>query len=395
MPNISSGELEHRIERARVHMHTHELDALVITSTPNFRYFTGLDLILLVAPSRPVFLVIPIDGDPTLVIPAIFTSGKPMVPYAHQLETWNAPQPADEGVSLVANVLAGCPTRFGRVGFELGQEMRLGMPVLDYERLRQETRASFVDATQLLWTLRFRKSTFELDCIRQAATFAQAAFEPDGFPLRKTQFETARAFRIRALQAGANNLNYLAFGSGRHGYQTLVCPPDDTPLHDGDVFGIDVGFDVDGYWCDFNRNFAIGTPHPQVVAAHRTLYEATNAGIAATRIGAKASDVWQAMAEVIGDDVVKRTKASRFGHGVGISFTEPPSIRPDDHTVLVEGMVLAIEPCLVYPVDPVDGSADDQVLRLMIHEEDVVVTADGADLLTTRGPESIPAINLG
>jgi Xaa-Pro dipeptidase len=121
-------ELEGRIERARVHMHTYELDALVITSTPNFRYFTGLDLILLVAPSRPVFLVIPLNGDPTLILPAIFSSNKTIVPYPHKLETWNAPQPADDGVSLVAKTLADCPKRFGRVGFELGQEMRLGMP---------------------------------------------------------------------------------------------------------------------------------------------------------------------------------------------------------------------------------------------------------------------------
>jgi Xaa-Pro dipeptidase len=231
-----------------------------------------------------------------------------------------------------------------------------------------------------------RKSEFELDCIRQAASYAHTAFDPDGFPLHNTQLETARAFRIRALQAGANNIGYLAFGSGSHGYETLVCPPDETPLNTGDVFGIDVGFDVGGYWCDFNRNFAIGTPHPEVMVAHETLYESTNVGMAAARVGVKASDVWHAMARVIGTDVVQRTKASRFGHGVGLGFTEPPSIRPDDHTVLVEGMVLAIEPCLTYRID--------NDLRLMVHEEDIVVTADGADLLTTRGPATIPVLRL-
>ena len=61
-----------------------------------------------------------------------------------------------------------------------------------------------------------------------------------------------------------------------------------------------------------------------------------------------------------------------MGHGQGILFTEPPSICPDDHTVLEEGMVISTEP---------------EVTLNMLWEDVHVITADGHDQLTQETAE--------
>lgn len=58
---------------------------------------------------------------------------------------------------------------------------------------------------------------------------------------------------------------------------------------------------------------------------------------------------------------------------------------PGDHTVLREGMVLTLEPGVVVRPGRIP-------LRIMVQEEDIVLTADGAMLLSTRAPAELPVI---
>ena len=71
----------------------------------------------------------------------------------------------------------------------------------------------------------------------------------------------------------------------------------------------------------------------------------------------------------------------RLGHGLGLQLTEPPSNRPGDGTVLRSGMVLTIEPGMEYEAG-----------KMIVHEENVVITAEGAELLTRRAPRELPVI---
>ena len=74
-----------------------------------------------------------------------------------------------------------------------------------------------------------------------------------------------------------------------------------------------------------------------------------------------------------------------WGHGIGLLAPEPPSINAEDDTVLELGMVLTLEPSLSFAAD---GQA-----RIMAHEENLVVTQDGCELLTTRTPRDMPVVN--
>jgi Xaa-Pro aminopeptidase len=156
--------------------------------------------------------------------------------------------------------------------------------------------------------------------------------------------------------------------------------PTERRLEHGDILIIDTGCTFDGYYCDFDRNWAFGSASDAARRAYDVVWQATEAGIAAARPGARASDLWRAQAAVL-EPAGSANVGSRMGHAIGLALTEPPSNRPADDTTLVPGMVMTIEPGLVYA----DG-------RLMLHEENLVITESGNELLTRRAPRELPIL---
>lgn len=116
----------------------------------------------------------------------------------------------------------------------------------------------------------------------------------------------------------------------------------------------------------------------------RTLrvWQATEAGIRAARPGATTADVFAAQARVLTDAGIDVGNVGRFGHGLGKLITEPPSIAPENGTVLVSGMVLTIEPSAMFG----DG-------RIMAHEENLMVMEDAPELLTARASREMMVID--
>ena len=104
------------------------------STPPNVRY-SGFDSQFWESPTRPWFIVVPASGRPIAVIPEI---GVPEMAstWIEDIRSWPSPRPADDGTSLLASVLGELPRRFGRVGFELGREHSLRMPVMQFLALR-------------------------------------------------------------------------------------------------------------------------------------------------------------------------------------------------------------------------------------------------------------------
>ena len=71
----------------------------------------------------------------------------------------------------------------------------------------------------------------------------------------------------------------------------------------------------------------------------------------------------------------------RLGHGLGLQLTEPPSHRPEDKTIIKENMVLTIEPGIEYEQG-----------KMIVHEENIIIRKDGAEIITKRTPREIPII---
>jgi Xaa-Pro aminopeptidase len=384
-------EFEGRMEQARRLMREQRLDAIVVSAEQNLYYFTGFYTQFFASPTRPWFFVLPLDGEPCAIVPELGVGPMSESTWVRNYRSWISPNPDDEGVSLVADCLRRCRRTFARVGFEIGPESRLGFPVQDFLRIRERIAPIEAgDCSALLRRLRSVKSAQEIARLYRVCQIVSDAFDavPREFSPGDRERDVATRIRRRAFEAGVDRLPYLSFNSGQGGYRTAISDPGDHVLEPNDVFTMDVGCVVEGYHSDFNRNWSVGRATDEIRLAYEVLYRATDAGLAAVRPGARARDLFHAQLEVIvdalprfRDPVTETNVAGRFGHGLGLYLTEPPSNSPHDDTVLAPGMVLTIEPAIFF-----------SRTQMMLTEEDIVVTEDGYRMLSRRCPEELPVL---
>jgi Xaa-Pro aminopeptidase len=379
-------EFERRIERACRLMTRESLDGLLVTSETNVEYLSGFTTqFAWNTPTRPWYFLLRRNGRAVAIIPEIGLSNWLATSWAKDVLTWPSPRPENEGLDLLTKAIAGTRRRFGRLGVELGAESRLGMPAGDFLRLRRMIRpVRMVDGSSLMRELRLVKSKAEVDRIRHICQLASDTFDalPGFLEIGDTESDLVRKFQSDILLRGADKTPYTAIGSGKGGYSSIIAGPTERRLRSGDVFLIDTGSRYGGYFCDFDRNYAIAKVSDQVRRVHDILYRATDAGLAAARPGNTAADVFAAQARVLVDAGIELGNVGRFGHGLGKILTEPPSNKPGDHTILEPGMVLTIEPNAMY------GRG-----KILVHEEDIVITHDGAELLSRRAPKEMVTID--
>jgi len=376
-------EYELRLQQAQARMHEAQLDAILLTTEPDVRYFTGFFTQFWQSPTRPWFVLLPLGGKPIAVIPEIGAAGMAAT-WVEDIYTWPAPRPEDDGISLLHDVIGRLPRKFARLGVPLGHESLLRMPAGDYQRLRDRLGATEIaDASLLLHQLRYVKSAAEIEKIHFICDLTSDAFEalPQTLKSGESERQNCRRMRIDLLQRGADHTPYLIAGSGPGGYDSIIMGPTDRILEDGDVLIIDTGTTFDGYFCDFDRNFAFGHADDPLRRAYDVVYASTEAGFAAARPGATTSDIWSAMWQVLEDGGALGNSVGRMGHGLGMELTEWPSNSPDDQTLLEPGVVLTLEPGMEFAPG-----------KQMVHEENIVITEDGARMLSRRAPAELPIV---
>jgi Xaa-Pro aminopeptidase len=375
-------EFERRTGRAQAIMDRHGFDALLLTAPPNVRYFSGFDSQFWESPTRPWFIIVPREAAPIAVIPEI---GAPemALTWIKDIRTWPAPQPQDDGLSLLKSTIGGLKRKHGKIGAELGREMALRMPVIEFLKLRDGLGLAIEDGSPCIWEIRMVKTAAEIYHIHYICQLASEAYEalPAQISIGESEREVVRKLRIDIARRGADATPFMPAISGPGGVAQIVCGPHDRKIQEGDILFIDTGSTFDGYFCDFDRNYAVGKVSDDVHRVHEALWQATEAGIAAAVPGAKTDDVWRAMATIIEAAGAIGNNVGRLGHGLGMQLTEPPSHRPGDGTIIVENMVLTIEPGMEYAPG-----------KMIVHEENIAVTKDGPRLLTRRAPRELPVI---
>lgn len=167
--------------------------------------------------------------------------------------------------------------------------------------------------------------------------------------------------------------------------------PNDVPLAEGDVVGLDLGIIYKKLFLDSARTVGIGAVSAE---AERLMYvtrEALDAGIAEALVGKTTGDIGAAVQCYVEDEGFGVVRAL-VGHGVGYTVHEDPQVpnygTPGQGQVLKEGLVIAIEPMVtVGSADIVTGS-DGWTIEtkgggLAAHfEHTVAVTVDGPRVLT-------------
>ena len=365
---FSVADIEARWSRARAAMAERELDALLVSGEENFQYFTGSTgtLTLHYSCTRPAVLVFPREGEPTAVAGEMLIQSLAMTTPLRDLRGYVAIERFPW--SMVVEALGDAAGAGARIGAELGHEQRMGMPVGDYLAIVDALPgACFVDAADLIVRLRMVKTPEEVAYMRGAAAVTGRARQRlfrEIVP-GMTERDVVRRLRGLILEEGGDRTSFVHLIAGSpasHSQHHL-----DRPLEKGNVLYVDAGAYVRFHTIDYARLATLGPASDAVRRGHEVLLEANARMIEALRPGARCSDVHRVGAGIITGAGYELVPTGRMGHGQGICLTEPPSISPDDHTVLEEGMVISTEP---------------EVAIDMLWEDVHVITGDGSDQLT-------------
>jgi len=391
---FSVDEIKQRWASLQSLMQQDGIDVLMLNSEPDVRYVTGFLTPFWQSPTRTWTILLPASGAPVAVIATI---GEPLMRTTPvtDIVTYGSPHPADDARLKLRNALEQLRSETTplsdkgfTVGVPMGAETVARMPLNDWHWLTNECGSiQFVDATQVVQKTTRIKSDHEIQIIHYIAQVASRVYGqlPQALKPGMTEIEVFKTFKQLALSEGADDVPFLVGGADSDGYRDIIGPPSTRPLQDGDVLILDTGCTRDGYYCDFDRNYSVGEPSDRVTSAHHVVWDATEAGLSTIKAGVRFKDVFEAMQAVMTPhaEVSAGGDVGRLGHGLGMQLTETPSFTAFDDTVIEAGMVLTLEPGYCYG----DG-------QVMVHEENVVITESGYELLTTRCPRDIMRIPL-
>lgn len=260
--------------------------------------------------------------------------------------------------------------------------------------------------------MRLVKDESEQNLMRRSADIAGAAHRRAMQAVRPGSYEyqieaeILHEFRSRGAQAPA----YTSIVAGGAHACVLHYVENNALLRDGELLLIDAGCELDGYASDITRTFPVGG---KFSAVQRDVYEmvlsAQSAALEAIRPGGS----WQAPHDaavcvlaqgmvdfglcrgsvdgVIESGDYRRFYMHRTGHWLGLDVHDVGDYKIDGEWRQLEpGMTLTVEPgCYIRPADDVPPEFWNIGVRI---EDDVLVTAQGKEVLSAATPKTVTDI---
>lgn len=391
-PEFPREEYVGRRTRARELMEKSGFQALLITSETNYRYLTGHWTQRFVNKTRIMLAVLGIqDGDPILVIPESEKGVAQQTAWTEDIRTYSGP-PERSGffqawANVVRDAFSSLKITGGRVGAELGSQLRLGMSVEDFNNLCAYLKGiEFVDAGELLWRLRTKKSPREMEYMRKSAEITSRAFDECGPQIRvgMTERDVFAVMVTKMIELGAERPGYnpVRFHNPRDvtpERKLFIGGPTDRVLNAGDAVDIDAGCIYRGYWSDFNRMFSMGEAPEGLRDAYKRINEAIGNAVTRIKPGYLVKEIARFFRGEFEKAKIPDSGVGRMGHGIGLDMPEPPSISDGDDYRVEPGTMLCIEPSFFLPG-----------YGIIIAEEQIAVTNDGCEVISkTANPELV------
>jgi Xaa-Pro aminopeptidase len=306
-------------------------------------------------------LVVPRDGEATLVIPRLEAPRVVEQPGAFSLRPWNE---TDDPVAIVAE-LVGRPS-VAAVGDTMWARF-----VVELLAHWPSDATRYVRSTTVMNDLRMRKDAAEIAALQAAGAAADrvaAQLHAGDIPLAgRTEAAVSADISARLLAEGHDVVNFAIVAAGAN----AASPhhhASDRVIRDGELVLCDFGGTMAGYCSDITRCVSLGAPPAEVAEAYAVLHAAQAAGVAAGVVGAACQDVDRASRAVIADAGWGEYFIHRTGHGIGMEAHEDP--------YMVEGNTLPIAAGHAFSVEPGIYVTGKWGMRL----EDIVVAADAGPL---------------
>lgn len=349
-----------------------------------------------------------------------------------QTELWEGSRAGPEGacadyaaddafpIGDIDDILPGLIEGRERVYYSMGRSSDFDRQIMDWVNLirgRESTGAvppgEFTDLDHMLHELRLFKSAAEIRVMRKAALISARAHCRAMQRCRPGLFEYQLEAELQHEFAdnGARHAAYPSIVGGGANGCVLHYVDNASKLRDGDLVLIDAGCELNYYASDVTRTFPVnGRFSPEQRALYELVLRAQQAAIAAITPGAHWNEPHDASVKVITQGLIelgllkgtpaKLIKAGAYrefymhkvGHWLGLDVHDVGDYRVADAWRLLEpGMVMTVEPGIYVSPDNTKVPRRWRGIGIRI-EDDVVVTAQGCEVLSTDVPKTVDDI---
>ena len=359
-----ASEIDARIRKLQDHLKTADIDGVLILQASDLFYLAGT--------IQQSNLYIPATGDPLLMVRKDYDRARNESPIERAIPIQSPRQ---------------LPELLGQMGYRpprrIGMELDV-LPVnlyLSYRRIFPDS--EILDISPAIRMLRAVKSDYEIRLIAEAARFSDqvAAAVPEFLREGITEIELAGLVEARARKLGHQGIvrmrlwgsemfyghlmagpsaavpSFLASPTGGAAVNPAVAQgPSFRPIGRREPILLDYVFAHRGYLSDHTRIFAIGGLAPELLDAHQAMLDVQDLIKKAGRAGVITGDLYE-QAVKRADELgyaenfmgVGDRRIRFIGHGIGIELDEFPFLAQGQEMILQEGMVIALEPKLIFP----------------------------------------------
>ncbi len=352
-----------RLARVRQAMVASDIDTVLLSVGAELPWLIGYEAMPL---ERLTMLVVPADGDASLVIPRLEAARVTERGDAFSVVPWNE---TEDPVAIVADLMGPAPR--AAIG-----DLTWSRFLLALQNASPAT--TFSAANDIVGPLRARKDAFEIEALRAAsAAVDRIAVELQAGNIAlvgRTEAEVSADLGRRIVAEGHDRVNFAIVAAGEnaasphHEAGSRVIKSGEIVLCDfGGTMGVESGT---GYCSDVTRCVHIGEPPAAVREAYDALFEAQAASVAAATVGTPLEDIDAAGRNILEAAGYGEYFVHRTGHGIGVEAHEDPYVVAGNTNPLEVGHAFSVEPGIY-----IEGQFG---MRL---EDIVVATENGPDPL--------------
>lgn len=362
------------------------IDGIICFKPQNTFFLSGFNPILY---SHPVVVIVPREGNAVLLVHSLrarHSADEAAIEDIRLFGMWANQKPiANDAYSAIDIIVNDLKMKNKIIGYE-GDFISL----TQYKKLQEITNApKMVDVSDFLKRTRTIKDEYEINLLRLSSYLTNVGMEAALANIRKSEAEASIAAEIAMRETWAKELSEFeisSFGNTEGGIVTALwcysnsgyrvpygceCPGNRVPL-EGEVCLPVCWAAIDGYHSENERTVMIGKipdkyekAYDAMLAGRKNVFNMMRAGVTASAV--YAAGVGPYIEAGFGDFL-----PGRIGHGLGLSLHEFPSLSKDNDLVLEEGMVVTVEPGLVFA-----GWGSTR------HSDTVVVRKNGIEILTS------------
>ncbi|MBA3012688.1 MAG: Xaa-Pro peptidase family protein [Proteobacteria bacterium] len=390
-----ASELDARIQGLRQILSNQDIGGALIVQKADLFYYTGT--------TQQGWLYVPVQGDPVFMVFKDLARAK-----------------AESGIDQILFLISpkNIPDTLAKLKIpfpdRLGLELDV-MPANLYLMFSQIFEsAKVIDISTQIRLQRAVKSSFEISCVKRASALADrvAAKVPELLKAGMKEIELAGMLESFARSLGHQGLirmrmwdNYLFYGhimcgagaavpgafaspTGGAGLNPNVGQgPSFAAIKPNEPILVDYVFALDGYLSDHARIFSLGEVSDDLQKAHTAMLDIQEVVKKQAVPGTITGDIYETMMAMAAESGYKdnfmgaaEPKIRFTGHGLGIELDEFPFIAKGQTLALEAGMLIALEPKVIFPGQGVVGI-----------ENTLLVTDTGLESLTLY-PDTITVL---